>query len=377
MRLKSAEKFMALAIELAKRGAGKTGPNPAVGCVIVKDRKVISTGFHKKFGAPHAEVIALRAAGKKAKGSVVFVTLEPCSYYGKTPPCTDTIIKAGVKELFCAGPDPNPLNNGRGIEALKADGIKVKCGILRSQAESINPDFIKRMKSKRPFVTLKLAQSIDGKIATRKNDSMWISSKASREFVQDLRKGHDAIMVGINTVLCDDPLLTIRGSTGRLNAKRYKKRQPLKIVIDSHLRIPLNAKLLGRCSPGKTIIAFACKASAEKEEALRNKGADIIRAGSGFKHVDLKALMKKLVQKGICSVLIEGGGEIAASMLKLGLVDKVCFFICPIIIGGKESVNAIGGQGAGTIKEALKLSNIRFKRMDNDIMVNADVYRNN
>jgi diaminohydroxyphosphoribosylaminopyrimidine deaminase / 5-amino-6-(5-phosphoribosylamino)uracil reductase len=367
MRLKTAEKFMALAIEQAKKGIGKTGPNPAVGCVVVKGCKVISTGFHKKFGGPHAEAMALRAAGKRAKGALLFVTLEPCSYYGKTHPCTDAIIKAGITEVFCAGFDPNPLNNRKGIAALKLNGVKVRCGILRSRAERLNPDFIKRMREKRPFVTLKLAQSIDGKIATRKNDSRWISSKASREYVQALRGQHDAIMIGINTVLCDDPLLTIRGS----------KRQPIKIIIDSRLRMPANSNLLGPLSPARTIIAATHNASSKKEEGLRKKNVDIIRVGSVPRRVDLKGLMKKLVQKGICSVLVEGGGEIAASMLELGLVDKVCFFICPIIIGGNDAVNVIGGKGAGKIRDAIRFSDIRFKRIDNDIMVHADVYRNN
>ena len=407
MHPKTAEKFMRLAIEQAKKGIGKTGPNPVVGCAVVKSRKVISTGFHKQFGGPHAEAIALRAAGKRAKGASLFVTLEPCSYYGKTPPCTYAIIKAGIKEVFCATPDPNPLNNGRGIAALKANGVKVRCGILKSQAEKLNPDFIKRMKEKRPFVTLKLAQSIDGKIAARKNDSRWISSKASREYVQALRRQHDAILVGINTVLCDDPRLSIRYPLSVVRqahhpsnpfdyaqdssracrganhpersrgAKRYKKRQPVKIIVDSRLRIPANSKLLGPLSPARTIIAATHKASSKKEEVLRRKNADIIRVGSVSKRVDLKALMKKLVQKGICSVLVEGGGEIAASMLELGLVDKACFFICPIIIGGKGSVNAIGGKGAGKIRDTIRFSDIRFKRIDSDIMVHADVYRNN
>ena len=374
MRLKAAEKFMSLAIEQAKLGRGKTGHNPLVGCVIVKSGKVISSGFHKEFGGPHAEVLALKAAGKRSKGAAAFVTLEPCSYYGKTPPCTDIIIKSGIKEFFCAGLDPNPLNNGKGLVALRSSGIKVRCGILKSRAERLNSDFIKRMKSKKPFVTLKLSQSIDGKIATRKNDSKWISSEQSRAFVQTLRNGHDAIMVGINTVLCDDPLLSIR-KPKKTPLKRI--RQPVKIIVDTNLKTPLSAKLFSVLSPGKTIIATTHGASVDKEAVLRKKGANIIRVGCSLKYVDLKLLMKKLIKKGINSILVEGGGEIAASMLEAELVDKICFFICPIIIGGRGSVNSVGGKGSGTIREAIKLSNAKLQRIGKDFLVEADVYRNN
>ena len=374
MRLKAAEKFMSLAIEQAKLGRGKTGHNPLVGCVVVKSGKVISSGFHKEFGGPHAEALALKAAGKGAKGAAAFVTLEPCSYYGKTPPCTDAIIKSGVKELFCAGLDPNPSNNGKGVAALRARGIKVRCGILKSWAERLNTDFIKRMKSEKPLVALKLAQSIDGKIATRKNDSKWISSEQSRAFVQTLRSGHDAIMVGINTILCDDPLLSIRKPR---KAPLKRIRQPVKIIIDTTLKTPLDAKIFSALSPGKTIIATTHRASTGKEEALRRKGVDIVRVGFGSKYVNLKILMKKLIQKGISSILVEGGGEIAASMIETALVDKVYFFISPIIIGGKHAVDSIGGIGADKISNATRLFNMKTIRIDKDILVEADVYRNN
>jgi diaminohydroxyphosphoribosylaminopyrimidine deaminase / 5-amino-6-(5-phosphoribosylamino)uracil reductase len=372
MRLKDAKKFMSLAIKQAELGRGKTGHNPLVGCIIVKAGRVISSGFHHRFGGPHAEVMALTAAGKKARGAVIFVTLEPCSYHGKTPPCTEAIIRSGIKELFCAGLDPNPLNNGKGIAALKAGGIMVTCGILRSQAERLNPDFIMRMKNRKPFVALKLAQSIDGRIATRGNDSKWISSTRSRVFVQGLRQGYDAVLVGINTVLCDNPLLSIRNSAqGPLKTAR----QPVKIIIDTHLKIPVNARIFGISSPGGTIIATTRGASPDRESVLRKKGADIIRAGSGLGRVNLNILMKKITEKGINSILVEGGGEIAASMLQSGLVDKVYFFICPVIIGGRDAVYSIGGKGAATMKDAVKLSNIKLQRINGDMLVEADVYR--
>jgi diaminohydroxyphosphoribosylaminopyrimidine deaminase / 5-amino-6-(5-phosphoribosylamino)uracil reductase len=367
MRLKTAEKFMRISIEQAKLGRGRTGLNPLVGCIVVKNNKFISSGFHKEFGGDHAEVIALRKAGKRAKGASLFVTLEPCSYYGKTPPCTDMVIKSGIKEVFCGSLDPNPLNRGRGIDQLKKAGIKTRVGILKAHAEQLNTDFINRMKQNMPFVTLKLAQSMDGKIATRKNDSKWISSEKSRGFVQGLRKKHDAVMVGINTVLHDDPLLSIRKS----------KRQPIKIIIDSNLKMPLNAKLLRLSSPGKTIIGTTQEASEKKAECLRKKGVEIIRVCSHRKRVDLKVLMRQLVQRGIGSILTEGGGELAASMLETGIVDKVYFFISPIIIGGKNSISAVGGKGAESISQALRLSHVKCRRIDRDFLLEADVYRNN
>jgi diaminohydroxyphosphoribosylaminopyrimidine deaminase / 5-amino-6-(5-phosphoribosylamino)uracil reductase len=373
MDQKTAERFMRLAIEQAKKGRHRTFPNPLVGCVIVKDKNVISSGFHQRFGGPHAEVLALKKAGKKAKGAVLFVTLEPCSYHGKTPPCTDIIIKSGIKELICACNDPNPLNNGKGIRALRAAGLKVTCGLLQEQAKRLNPDFIKRMKAKRPFVTLKLAQSMDGKIATRKNDSKWISSEKSRGFVQVLRKGHDAVMVGINTVLYDDPLLTIRN---KAKSCPQKTRQPVKIIVDSTLKTPARSRVLSGLSPGTTIIATAQEASAGREKALREKGVDIIRVSRDKRGINLTALMKSLVEKGINSVLLEGGGELAASMLEVELVDRVYFFISPIIIGGRDSVNSVAGAGADKISNAVKLFNIETKRIDKDILVKADVHRN-
>jgi diaminohydroxyphosphoribosylaminopyrimidine deaminase / 5-amino-6-(5-phosphoribosylamino)uracil reductase len=368
------ERFMGLAIKQAEKGKGKTGNNPVVGCIIVKNKKVISSGFHKKFGGPHAEIIALKKAGNQAQGATLFVTLEPCAYYGKTPPCVAAIIRAGIKQVVCAGKDPNPLNNGKGIKALRAAGIHVFCGVLRHKAELLNLNFIERFRMKKPLVTLKLAQSIDGKIATRKNDSMWISSKASREFVQGLRKSHDAIMVGINTVLCDDPCLSIRYPQ---SAKGYKKRQPVKIIVDTNLKTPVNARILSKLSPGNTIIAAMHKASADKEKILKSKGADIIRIRQDKKGLNLVMLMERLVEKGIHNILLEGGSELAASMLEKSLVDRVYFFISPIIIGGRHAIGSVGGLGVDRISDAIRLSNVKTRRIDKDILVQADVYRHN
>jgi len=367
MDLKIAEKYMKLAIESAKRAADKTAPNPLVGCVIVKNKKIVASGYHKQFGGPHAEVIALKKSGKRAEGATCYVTLEPCSYYGKTPPCIDMIIRSGVKELVCATKDPNPLNRGRGLKILKQHGIIVSTGILKREAEELNADFLSRMKQERPLITLKLAQSLDGKIAANRGDSKWISSPESRRFVQGLRKKHDAILIGINTLLSDDPILTIRNS----------KREPFKIIVDTKLKTPLTAKIFTNSSQGKTIIATTMRSSRIKERALRDKGADIIRVGSVSNRVGLKALMKQLLLRGMGSILVEGGGEIAASLLKKRLVDKLYLFIAPILIGGRAAPCSIGGDGVAKINQALKLTDLKLKKIGKDLLVETDVYRYN
>jgi diaminohydroxyphosphoribosylaminopyrimidine deaminase/5-amino-6-(5-phosphoribosylamino)uracil reductase len=365
---------MRLAIRQALLARGKTGFNPIVGCIIVKNGKIVSSGFHKEFGGPHAEAVALKAAGDRAIGAAMFITLEPCSYYGKTPPCANLIVRSGIKEVFCACLDPNPLNSGKGIAVLKNSGIKISLGILRRQAQALNRDFFRRMKAKTPFVSLKLAQSLDGKIATKTGDSKWISSQGSRAFSHGLRYNHDAVMVGIGTVLKDDPLLNVRIQIG---SSSKKPRQPVKIIIDSGLRTPVRSRLLSRHSPGKTIIAASQGASIAREKALSKKGACIIRAGLDRKRVDLCILMEQLMQKGINSILVEGGSEIAASMLESGLVRKLYSFICPIIIGGRSAVGAVGGIGAGKVKDAMRLYNIKVRGLGRDFLVEADVYRNN
>lgn len=361
MDLKHAKKYMRLAIESAKKGVDKTAPNPLVGCIVVKDGKIVGSGYHKQFGGPHAEIFALRQSRKKAKGATCYVTLEPCAYYGKTPPCIDAIIRSGVKELVCAVKDPHPLNSGRGLKILKQHGIKVRSGILKKEAEVLNAGFFKRIKRERPLITLKLAQSLDGKIATNKGDSKWISSLKSRRLVQDLRKRHDAIMIGINTLLTDDPILTIRNS----------KRQPLKIIVDTKLKIPLTAKIFTSLSPGKAIIATTRDSSQAKENALKEKGADIIRVSSTFKRVDLKVLMKQLFLRGVGSVLVEGGGEIAASLLEKELVDKLFLFIAPIVIGGRKAPNSIGGNGADKVNQAIGFKDVKTRKVGRDLLIEA------
>jgi len=273
----------------------------------------------------------------------------------------ESIIRSGIKELVCATKDPNPLNSGKGLKFLKQHKVKVTLGILEKEAEALNEKFFKRMKQQKPLVTLKLAQSLDGKIATNTGDSKWISSIDSRRLVQDLRKKHDAILVGINTLIVDDPLLTIRNS----------KRQPFKVIVDTKLKTPLTAKIFTSLSPGKTIIATTQHSSQAKESALRHKGVDIIRVATTSKGVDLKALMKQLLLRGIGSVLVEGGGEIAASLFEKQLVDKFYLFIAPILIGGKDTPCSIGGKGVDKIRKATRFKHIKTRRIGGDFLIEA------
>ncbi len=344
------EEHVQRALSLAKKG--RTSPNPKVGAVLVKKGKIIAEGYHKKAGMPHAEVEALGKAGENAKGATLYVTLEPCSHFGKTPPCTDAIIEAGVEKVVCAMRDPNPMV--KGIEKLKKAGVEVETGVLKKEAEIINEKFIKFIKTGMPFITVKCALSIDGKIATRKNDSKWISGKEARKFSHGLRDEHDAILVGINTVIEDDPKLTARIKDGR---------DPARVVLDSRLKIPLGAKLLEN---GKAIIATSEMHEKGKRKKLEKAGAKVLVCGK--KRVNLKKLMKLLAKREITSILIEGGGETIGSAFDKKIVNKAYFVVAPLVIGGKDAVASVGGRGAGKIEDAIKLKEAKMKKMGNDFV---------
>ena len=361
LSLKTDKHYMKQAIALAGKAKGATFPNPLVGCVVVKNNKVISKAFHQEFGGPHAEALALKKVGKRAEGATLYVSLEPCSYFGKTPACTEIIIRSKIKRVVVALEDPNPLNSGRGIKILKDHNIEVSTNVLRYEAVSLNREFIKRMKSEKPFISLKLAQSLDGKIATKSGDSKWISSKASRERVQLFRKKHDAIMIGVNTLIKDNPYLTIRKS----------KREPVAIILDSNLKSPITSKLFNSIKSRKIIVATTEKASYQRECALKSKGIKVLRAGKG-QNVNLKLLLKQLLKEGVGSILVEGGGQIASSLLKESLVDKIYLFIAPIIIGGKESIGSFNGKGVDRVKAAYRLKNIKLERIDSDILIEGE-----
>jgi len=358
-------KLVKRAISLARKGSFRVSPNPLVGCVLVKKGEVISEGYHQYFGGPHAEVNALRKAGAKAKGSTMYVNLEPCCHYGKTPPCTEAIIKAGIKKVVIGMVDPNPLVNGKGIKELEKRRIGVRLGILERECARLNEHYIKYTTQKLPFVILKSAMSLDGKIATQSGDSKWITSASSRKYVKRLRSQVDAILVGIETVLKDDPEL--------LSSISGKK--PVRIVLDSRLRIPLNAKVLNSQAP--TIIVTRRGVGKKRIATLDSRGVEILQIPKWKEHpqrgFDLKVLMKKLAQRGINSLLIEGGGKVNASALEMGLVDKVLFFIAPKIIGGRDSITPVEGNGVRKVDDAILLREIKLKRFGEDILVEAYV----
>ncbi len=339
-------KYMRYAIKLASKGLGKTSPNPCVGAVVVKNGRIAGIGYHKFAGGPHAEVYALRQAGKKAKGAILYVSLEPCSHYGKTPPCVDTIIRSGIKRVVAAMKDPNPLNNGRGFAALKKAGVRTECGLLRDEACKINESFIKFVTEGMPFVTVKAAQTLDGKIAARTGDSRWISGEASRNLVHRLRSQVDAVMVGIGTVRNDDPLLTAR--TGKKN-----KRQPLRVILSGSRGISRRAKV------------------------LNSNGGDVIIAmpEPGTGRVAIRPVLAMLADRGVTSVLIEGGGETIASAFEEGVVDKVCFFIAPKIIGGRNAKTPVEGKGIARVNDAIRLRDITCRRVGADFLIEGYVRR--
>jgi len=354
------------ALSLARLSLGNVSPNPAVGAILVKDGVVIGQGHTQPPGQAHAEIVALRKAGEEARGASMYVTLEPCCHYGKTPPCTQAIIEAGVAEVHIAMLDPNPLVNGKGLAALKQAGIKTVLGEGEEEAREVIETYTKYITSGLPFITAKFAMSLDGKIATANGDSKWISNEKSRSYAHSLRRQHDAIMVGINTVLKDDPRLTVRN--GEENLKTLHK-QPIRVVVDSHGRTPLDAKIL--TEPGITIIAVAENASEQRKQQLAEKGAVILALPviNGF--ILLERLIAELGKQQITGVLVEGGSSLLGSLFDLKMVDKVVAFVAPIIIGGERGKSPVGGEGVDNVAEAFRLSDIKYKFFENDIMISG------
>lgn len=357
-------KYMERAIELAKMGEGYTKPNPLVGAVIVKNNRIIGEGYHEFYGEAHAEINAFKNAVEGVSGAEMYVTLEPCSHYGKTPPCADAIVKKGIKKVVIGMRDPNPLVAGRGIEILRKAGIEVECRVLEDKVKKLNEIFIKYITSDKPFIILKTAMTLDGKIATKNGDSKWITNELSRKYVHEIRHKVSAIMVGIETVLADDPMLTTR-----LNHKNGI--DPVRIIVDSRARIQLEAKVINLKSNAKTILATTEFADKEKLKAIEQKGTDIIITPIKNDKVDLIYLMKELRKRNIDSVLLEGGSTLNYSALEEGIVDKVISFIAPKIIGGSTAKTPIGGSGKEFIKEAIMLENMDIKKFEKDIMIEA------
>lgn len=355
------EKFMAEALRIAANAQGRTSPNPLVGAVIVKDGRIIAEGWHRKAGTPHAEIHALNMAGALAENATMYVTLEPCSHFGRTPPCANKIVDAGIKKVVVAMTDPNPLVAGRGIEILRAAGIEVEVGILESDARRLNEVFLKYITEKLPFVTAKFACSLDGKIATATGESQWISCAESRNFVHHLRDISDGIMVGVGTVLADNPSLTTRIANGK---------NPVRIVVDSSARTPPDSKILND-NAAKTIIAVTRNAPPKNISTLQQRGAEIITAGKS--KVDLPMLMAELARREITSVLLEGGGTLNFSMFRAGLVDKVLAFVAPKIIGGKTALSPVEGYGFENLRDAVELDNLTAEKIGEDILLRGYV----
>lgn len=350
----SHKKYMDLTIKLAEKGKGLTSPNPMVGCIVVKRGRIVGKGFHKKAGTEHAEVLALNEAGKKAFNSTLYVNIEPCSHWGRTPPCTEKIVESGVREVIIGMKDPNPLVDG--FRELKFRGLKTKIGILEREAKKLNEIFIHYTKTKRPFVILKIAMSADGKIATSTGDSKYITSKEARAYVHQLRSEVDAVMVGLHTVLRDNPELTPR---------LFKGKDPLKIVVDSHLKIPRNCNLMK--DPSKLIIATTNKAPKSEMKRLQQKGVNVIIVKSKKGMVDINDLIKQLGKHEITSVMIEGGSQLNSSAIKEGVVNKVLMFTAPKIIG--NGIGAIGNLGIKKIKKAIDLKNPVCRKIGRDVMI--------
>ena len=368
------EKFMGLALSLAEEARGRTSPNPMVGAVIVRDGQIMGSGYHRKAGTPHAEIHAIADAGARAKGATIYVSLEPCSHYGRTGPCTQAIIEAGLSHVIMAMIDPNPRVSGRGKATLEAHGIRVQTGTLESQARKLNEAYIKYVITGRPFVILKTAMSLDGKIATAAGQSQWITSEDSRRMVHQIRDEVDAILVGIGTVISDDPSLTTRLEVSsdpfspKGNSMEDGGQDAIRIILDSRARIPLKSRVLNLDSPAPTIVAVTSQAPQERVAKLEQR-AEVLIIPEQNGRVDLQALMEKLGQMQITSVLLEGGAEVNASALKAGIVDKVMVFIAPKLIGGSGSPGPIGGAGIDDLSESVLLTDISVDRVGEDILV--------
>lgn len=362
------ELYMDIAIELAKKGLGHTSPNPLVGCVIVKNGAVISTGWHKKAGMPHAEAEALEAVKYRAKGSTLYVNLEPCCHWGKTPPCTDAIIKYGVKKVVTAMTDPNPKVNAGGIKILKAAGIKVVTGLLEKQARYLNRFFIKNITEQRPYIIMKAGISLDGKLAMSNGVSQWITGSKARAYDQNLRKECDAIAVGIGTILKDNPFLDCRID---------KNKKIKKVIFDTRGRIPVKANIF-RYSDPRDIFIFCCSMGAAKIKTLSKLGVNVIIQKSKS-WIDLKAAVALLFSRGVGSLLVEGGGAIHTSFLKEKLYDEAGIYIAPIFIGN-DGLAVAGRLGLRDLKNALNLKDIETIRLGQDTLIKgvfSYVQRNN
>ncbi|HRK98931.1 MAG TPA: bifunctional diaminohydroxyphosphoribosylaminopyrimidine deaminase/5-amino-6-(5-phosphoribosylamino)uracil reductase RibD [Trichococcus flocculiformis] len=359
--------FMQMALGLAEKGRGAVAPNPMVGAIIVKDGRIIGSGYHEKIGEGHAEVNAFRSATEDVTGATIYVTLEPCSHFGKTPPCSDKIIEKKIGRVVIAALDPNPLVSGRGVKKLQAAGIEVITGVLAEESSRLNEIFMKYIVKKEPFVVMKAAMSLDGKIATRTGESQWITGPAARERVHQLRSALTGIMVGVQTVIMDDPQLTSRIPGGK---------NPLRIIVDSTLRIPLEAKVLQDQDVAKTLIATTEWADRNKAALLEAAGIELLTVPTKDGRTDLKALMKVLGERGIDSILLEGGATLNFAALQAGIVDKVQVYIAPKLIGGETAKTPVGGEGIEKLSQAFSVIELKASTVGEDILLEGYLSKN-
>lgn len=360
------KKYMKRALELAIKGKWKVKPNPMVGAVIVKESEIIGEGYHMMYGKEHAEINALKNATEDVYGATMYVTLEPCSHFGKTPPCVDAIIKNKISKVIVGCLDPNPLVSGSGIKKLQENGVEVVVGILEDECKNLNEIFIKNITENKPFVTMKCAMSLDGKIATTSGESKWISGAESRKEVHKFRNEVSGIMVGVDTVIKDNPELTCRLENGK---------NPTRIIVDSNLRIPLESKVVEEVHIAKTVVVTTEKSDEAKLNILRNKGVDVIISSSKNGRVDLNSLMTTLSKNKIDSILLEGGASLNFSALNEDIVDKVQIYIAPKIIGGREAKTPVGGSGVNLLEDAFKLKKLTTKSIGEDIFIEGYVRR--
>lgn len=358
--------YMQLALELAKKGCGFVNPNPMVGAVIVKDGEIIGQGYHEKYGEFHAERNALADCAATPKGATLYVTLEPCCHYGKTPPCTEAIIESGISKVVVGYKDPNPLVSGKGIEILRQNGIEVIEGILEKECGELNEVFFYYVRTKTPYVVMKYAMTMDGKTATYNGKSKWVTGEAARRKVHQDRHRYTAIMVGVETVIADDPLLTCRNANGK---------NPIRIICDTNLRTPLVSQIVKTANNVTTIIATACT-DEKRKQAYINANCKIIEISKDKNHINLKELMIKLGQEKIDSILLEGGGSLNWSALQSGIVNKVQAYVAPKIFGGIGAKTPVAGLGLGSPDNAFLLTDSVITVLGDDILIESKVVQN-
>jgi len=354
--------YMQMALDLAARGTGYTSPNPLVGAIVVKDQKVIGRGYHQHFGGAHAEVNALQEAGEKARGATLYVTLEPCNHTGKTPPCTEKILSAGIQRVVVAMSDPNPGVKGGGNARLRAAGLEVVEDVARSAARRQNEFFLKHARTGTPFVILKCAATLDGRIATRTGDARWVSSPQSRGFVHALRHAVDGILVGVGTVIADDPSLTTRLPEGG-------GRDPQRIILDTHLSIPLNARVLTQSSDAQTILVTGPDVAESARRKVEQTGARVLSVAARDGKVDPADLMARLGAEGLASILVEGGSRVCGSALRAGIVDKLYFFYAPKLLAGDDGIPICQGPGRTRMQDCLNVNRLTVHRFGQDVMI--------